>query len=151
MAKDTVWEMRDQGGGGQEGGKIFCAGVRTNLLWRKIYCAKTRPNPRSQYGSKSCRGMARKFPRIMQEYDLATAITICPLNQPRTWDMGLSRFYAVSRIKLMSTMCSFFPKIPSTERTDREKYCHCSWQCFSCLSFFFLCHQSMRLSIGSFL
>ena len=137
------------GGRGQAGGEINCAGVRVKLFWRAIYCAKPRPDPGSQSGSRSCRGLGRRDPQIMREYDLVTAIAIWLLTQPHTCERGSSSCVAMSRLKFMSTTRASFLIMPSTERTNEEKCFHCSWQCLPCLSYFSFSQRARSLSIGS--
>ena len=68
VAKDSVCAMSEQEGGGQghAGGKKKCVGVREKLFWRAIYCVKTRLDTGYQSGSRSCRGLGRRAPRIMR-------------------------------------------------------------------------------------
>ena len=75
------------------------------IFWRAIYCTKPRPNPRSQSGSWYHKGLGRKAPRFMQEYDVSTAILIRPLTQLRTcervpWVFSL-RVYSNSWVQLV--------------------------------------------------
>ena len=70
------------------GGKKMFADVRAKLFLRTIYCAKPRPDVGSQYGFWSCRGLGNWYPRIICEYDIATAILIQLLIQPHTCKMG---------------------------------------------------------------
>ena len=81
---------------GHVGGGKKCASVRVKLFWHAIYCAKPRPNIKSQSGSQSRRGMWGRAPQIMREYNLVTAILIRPLTQPHTCEMGSSIFSAMS-------------------------------------------------------
>ena len=110
--------MRGRGGGGQvhAGGDFFCAGVHAKLFWIAIYCAKPRPNPGSQSGYRSCMGMGRQVPWIMREYYLVTAIAIGLLTQLRTRERGSSSFFAMSRLKFVSTARASFLRMPSTEK-----------------------------------
>ena len=117
--------------------QFFCAGVHAKLFWREIYCAKPRPDTRSQSGFRYHRGLGRKSPRIMWEYNLETAFAIRPLTQPRSCEMGSSSFVAMSPLKLMSTARESFPNMPSTEMKNREIFFRCLWQCLPCLSLFY--------------
>ena len=74
----------------------FCAGERTELFWLMIYCANPRPNPGSQSGSRSLRGLGRRAPQNMGENNLTTAIATLPLTQPCTCRMGSLIFSAMS-------------------------------------------------------
>ena len=130
---------------------IFCAGVRAKLFWIALYCTKPRPDPGSQSSSRSRRGLGRRAPRIMWEYDLTTVIAIRPLTQPHTCEMGSSGFAAMSRLKFVRTTRASFRSMPSTERTNREKCLCCSWQCLLCSYLFSFSHRFRRFSIGSFL
>ena len=60
------------------------------LFWRKIYCASTRPEPDSQSGSRSWKGLGRRAPQSMCKYDCVTAVAISPLIHPLTWETGYS-------------------------------------------------------------
>ena len=75
--------MADQVGGGK-------AGVRMEVLWIAIYCANPKPNPGSQSGSQSHRGLGRQALWIMWEYEFVTTILIWPLIHPRMCEMGSS-------------------------------------------------------------
>ena len=141
--------MRGGGGGGHSGGKKKFADSRVKLFWRAIYCANPRPNPGSQSGSRSCRGLKSRAPRIMLEYGLAIAIAIRPLIQPRTCEMGSSIFAAMSQLKFASTTRASLLSMLSTERTNRENCFRCSWQGLPCLSFFVFSHRARSISIGS--
>ena len=71
--------MCDQGGGWDVklGKKINnFARVGTKLFWRAIYCANPKPEPDPQSGSLFRKRLGRRAPRIIWEYDLATAIAI---------------------------------------------------------------------------
>ena len=98
VAKESARVMRKQGreGRGHAGDKKSYAGVCAKLFWRAIYCAKPRPDPGSQSGSWSHRGLGRRSPRIMWQYNLLTAIAIRLLIQPCTCGMGSSRFSAMN-------------------------------------------------------
>ena len=80
-----------EGGQGHVGGKNFCAGT--------IYGPKTRPYTKSQSGSQSHRGHRRRALWMMIEYDLAKAILILTLTQPRMCEVGSSCFSTMSWIK----------------------------------------------------
>ena len=62
--------MRRREGWGGVSGENFCAIVRAELFRRIIYCAKLRPDIKSQSLSYSCRGTKRRDPQIMREYNL---------------------------------------------------------------------------------
>ena len=74
----TAQERRVNEGGGMDhvGGKQMFADVHAKLFWCEIYCAKSRPNIRSQSNSQYCRGLGSWALRIIIEYDLANAIVI---------------------------------------------------------------------------
>ena len=95
--------------------------VCVKLFWHEIYCTNPRPKPDSYSGSLSRRGLGKRAPRIICEYDIATAISIRPLTQTRTWEMVSSIFSAMSQIKSPSTAMTSFSRIPSTETTNGEK------------------------------
>ena len=78
------------------------------------------PDPESQSGSQSRRGLGRKSLQIMRAYDLATAISIQPLTQPCTFEMGSSFFFAMSRLKFVSMTRASFLSITSNERGNGE-------------------------------
>ena len=92
------------------------------LFRRAVYCANPTPEPDSQSGSMSRRGLGRRASLIMREYDLATAIAIRPITQPCTCEMGSSIFAAMSQLKFASTTRASFPSMPSTEITNIEKF-----------------------------
>ena len=98
ISNDGMHVMRGQGGGrqGHVGGKMFCVSVRTKLFWRKINCAKPRPDTEYQDISLSHSGLGRRDLRIMWEYDLATNIATEPLTYPRMCEMGSSSFPTMS-------------------------------------------------------
>ena len=95
--------------------------VCVKLFCHEIYCTNPRPKPDSYSGSLSRRGLGKRAPRIICEYDIATAISIRPLTQTRTWEMVSSIFSAMSQIKSPSTAMTSFSRIPSTETTNGEK------------------------------
>ena len=103
------------GGQGHVGGETFCASVHAEWFLRTIYCAKTRPNTESKYRSWSRRGMGRRAPRIMREYDRAATITIRASTQPRACEMGSSSFSATIWLKVATTTRASLPIMPSTE------------------------------------
>ena len=125
--------------------------VCAKIFWRVIYCANPRPEPDSQSGFMSHRALCIRAPRIIWEYDLATAIATRTLTNPHTCEMVSSIFSAMSRLKFASTTRAPFPSIPSTEITNGEKCFPCSWKFLPCLSFFYFTHQSRSVKIGSFL
>ena len=124
---------------------LFCAGVRVELFLLAIYCAKLRPDPRSQFGSRSRTGLGRRAPWIMREYGLTTAIAMRPLTQPRTCEMSPLIFAAMSWLKFVSTTRASSPSMPSTERTNGDFFSGCSWQSLPCLSFFSFSQSSQEL------
>ena len=89
--------MCGQGGEGRGhiGGSLF-ARVRAKLFWCVIYCNNPRPNPESQTGSRSRRGLGRRYLQIMREYALMTAIEIWLLTHIRMCEMGSSGFSTTS-------------------------------------------------------
>ena len=123
--------------------------VCEKLFWLTIYCANHRPKSDSQSGSLFCRVLGRRYPHIICEYDLATAILIKPLNQTCTCKMDSSIFAAMSWLELESTTRASFPSMPSTDRTNGEKYFCCLWEFLPSLSFFFF-PPSKESLIGSF-
>ena len=58
--------------------------------------------------------------QIIHEYDLTTVILIQPFTHPRMCEMGLSIFSAMSLLKFASTTRVSLPKMPLTERINRE-------------------------------
>ena len=107
-----------------------------------------RPNVGSQSGSCYRRRPVSQDPRIICEYNLATAISIRPLIQPRTCKMGSSIFSAMSRIKFSSTTRASFPSMPSTERIHRENN-RFQWQWLPYLYLFIFSQRSHRFYSGS--
>ena len=101
-------------------GEKNCTSGREKWFWRAIYCAKLKPDPESQPGSCSCRGLWRLSTRIMWYYNLATAIVIWKLTQPHIFEMGSSSFFAMSRLKFESTTRVSFLSMLSNERANRE-------------------------------
>ena len=142
---------RGEGGRGQVGDRNFFASVRAKLFWCAIYCANPKPDPKSQSGSQSCRGMERRAPQIMQEFDLTNAITIHLLTNPRTCEMGPSSFPAMSWLKFKKMTRASFPSMPFNKSKNKEKCLRCSWQCLPCLSLFYFSQKSRRWFIGSLL
>ena len=143
--------MRDWGG--EEGVTkvvIFCVGVRATLFWSAIYCTKPRANTGSHFGSLYLRGMGRWFMRIMQEYNLATAIEIITFTQLCTCESGSYSFSAMSWHKSVSMNRASSPSMPSTEREKRENCFHCLRQCLVCLSLFYFLHLSMIFLLVSY-
>ena len=107
------------GGRGHTGGIKSFTDMSAELFWRVIYCDKPWPDDGSQSGSRSHRGLSSQCLHIIWEYDLATAIAIRPLIQPRTCEIGLSIFAAISWIKFACTTRASFPSITSTEIRNR--------------------------------
>ena len=134
----VAWLRR--GGKGWPDGKNIYAGVRAKLFCIAIYCNKPRPDTGPQSIYRSHRGMGRRDPQIMWKYDLTTDITIRPLTQPRTCEIGSSSFSTISRLEFLSTTSASFPIMPSTERRERETCLCWLWQCLPCLSLFYLYH-----------
>ena len=91
------------------------ARVYAKLLWRMIYCSNLRPRNDSQSGYLSQRRIGRRYPWIIWDYNITTAIAIQPLTQPWTFKMSYSIFSAMSRLKSASMNRDTFPSIPSTE------------------------------------
>ena len=55
---------------------MIFVGVCTELFWHAIYCAKPRPDDRSQSVSRYRMVLGSQYLQIIREYDLATAILI---------------------------------------------------------------------------
>ena len=74
------WQLAQcaDGGGGLVV-KTFLWVCAPKLFWRAIYCAKPSTNIESHSDSWSHGGLVRQAPHIMQEWDCATTIMICPL------------------------------------------------------------------------
>ena len=125
--------------------------VCAKLFWRKIYCANPIPETDSQSVSIYHIGLGRQDPRIICEYDLATAIAIRPLTHTHRWEMGSSIFDAMSWLKFASTTRESFTRIPPTEINKGEKCFRWSWKLLPFLSLFYLYHQARSVFIGSFL
>ena len=87
------------------------AQVCKKLFWRAIYYTNTRPEPDSQSGSMSCKGLGIQALWIIHEYNLATNIAIQLLTQHHTWKMGSSIFDAMSGLKFTSTTRAYFPSM----------------------------------------
>ena len=92
VSNDDMRVVCGWGGWGHVGSDCFCASVHAKLSWRAICCTNLRPNPEAQSGSWYFRGLGRRDPWIMQEYDLATAISMWLMNHPRMREMGSSIF-----------------------------------------------------------
>ena len=137
-------------GGGRcnAGSEESFADVHLELFWRAIYLAKTRPDPGSQSGSRACRVLRSKYIHIMWKFNILTAIVIPTLIQIHTYQMGSSVFSAMNRLKSASTARASILSMPSRDRTNIEKYFHCSCQFLLHLSFFFS-QQTRSLSIFS--
>ena len=117
-------QCTDKGGRrGHVRGKYFCSSVHMKLFWHVIYCAKSRPNPKSRSVYRFCRGLGRRALNIMQEDDLVTMIAIQPLTQLRTLKMSFSSFSTMSQFKFESISRDSFLIMPSTERKNGEKFC----------------------------
>ena len=121
-------------GGGGEKPEVWmkkngwvCIGVRDEILAQNVYCAKPNPDPDAQYSSQVRKGIGDRSPWSILEYYLATAIDIRTLNQPVTCEMGFPSFVAMSWLKVASTTIASFPIIPSTERTNGEKFLRCQY------------------------
>ena len=84
VSMERAHVLHKQGGGGHTGGKKYYPGVHMKLLWYVIYCTKPMPDIGTCSRSRFRGGLGRKYPRIMQEYDLATVIEIRPLIHPCT-------------------------------------------------------------------
>ena len=84
-----------------------CAGVSEMILARDIYCEKTNPKPDPQYSYRVRKGLGTRAPQSTWDCDLATVISIRPLNQP-------SIFSAMSWIKVASRIWAALCIIPST-------------------------------------
>ena len=123
----------------------------TKLFWSVIYCANPRPEPDTHSGSLSCRGLGIWYPRIIWEYNLAIVIAIWPLTHSCTCEMVSSIFSSINQLKFASTTRAPFPRMSSTERTNRGKRFHCLWKCLPCLSLFYFPHRARSVPIGSFL
>ena len=138
MALEGTRVLHKWGGGrGHTGGKKLFAHVHEKIFWRSIYCANPRPNSRSHLGYWSLRGFGSRYPWIICEYDLATAISIRPLIQTRTCEMGSSISAAMSWLKFSSTSRASLPSMPSTEITNGG-------------FFYVVCGSSYRAYIYSF-
>ena len=98
------------------------AWVCVKLFWHMIYFANHRPETDSQSESLSHKGLGRRSPQIIRQYDFATAITIWPLNQPCTCKTGYSIFSSTSWLKFASTTRVSFPSMPSTEKKRRKMF-----------------------------
>ena len=85
--------------------------VYTKLFWRAIYCANPRPKNNFRSGTLSPRVLGRLSPRIICEYNIATAIVIQPLIHPHMYKMGSYIFSAMSWLKSKSTTRAFFPSM----------------------------------------
>ena len=141
--------LHDQGGGGRGrvGGEKLCAIVHAKLFWIVIYCANLRPNPGSQSGSQSRRGIGRQAPQIMREYDLPAVVAIHPLTCPRKREMGSLSFDAMIQLKHLSATRASFRSMPSTEKRIREKCSSLLWHLLPFLYFFSFSHLSRSFPI----
>ena len=86
----VVREVREwgEGGGSHWWRRIIRGFAHVIILARDLL----RPDAGYQSGSRSRRGLGSQAPQIMRKYDLANAIAIRPLIQPRTCKMGSSIF-----------------------------------------------------------
>ena len=89
-----------------------CAGVHETILAWEIYCSKTNTKPTYQYGYRVRKVFGTWDPRIIWEYNFATAIVIGLLTQPKICKMGSSIFVAMSRLKVASINWASLPIIP---------------------------------------
>ena len=112
-----MWRVRYTISKGREGNtrlgrrwKSF-ARVCAKLFWIVIYCSNLRPEPNSQSGSLSHRGMGSQYPLIMCYCGCATAILIQMLIHPHTCKMGSSIFAAMIWLKFVSTNRASLPSI----------------------------------------
>ena len=119
------------------------------IFWHAIYCTNPRPKPYSQSGSLSCKGLGRKSPQIIRDYNLTTVIVIQPLTHTRTCKMCSSILDAMSQLKFASTTRASFTITPSTERKNGEKCFRWSWQCVLCLYFYYFTHQYMIVLLST--
>ena len=110
-----AWYTNKGVGRGHVGGENICTSVRVKLFWWTIYCAKSRPNPESQSGSRSLMVLARQAPWIIQDYNHATIIEIQLLTCPRMCEMGYSIFPTTSQLKVVSITWDSLPSTPFTE------------------------------------
>ena len=122
-----------------------------NLIWREFCYASLILEPESQKGSGSRKVLGRWSPQSMHEYNCATAIAICLVTHPRTWETDSSSFLAMSQLNFLSSTCASSPSILSMERTNGEKCIHLLWQCLPCFSFSPFSQQARRLLDGSLL
>ena len=135
--------------GGVDSNEWFCAGVRKTVLAQYIYWNNTNPEPNSHYGSRVPKGFGTKATCSTWEYNLVTIIEIYPLTQPLMYKMGSSIFAAKSQLKAASTTWSSLTIIPSTKRTNREKWFCWSQQYCMCLPLSNFIHRGKILSIHS--
>ena len=91
----SAWVMCEWGG--RNGARWW-----RKLFWRSIYCAKTRPDHKSQSGFRSRKVLVNWYLQIMREYDLENAILIRPLTQPHKCEMGSLSFPTMSWLKFDS-------------------------------------------------
>ena len=85
----------------------FCAGVSEMILARDIYYDKPNPKPDPQSSYWVRKGLGTRAPQSTWDCDLATVISIRPLNQP-------SIFSDMSWIKVASRIWAALCIIPST-------------------------------------
>ena len=113
------------GGGAKIGGEVysnewFHVWVRDAIFLQIIYCAKINPEPDTHSSSWVHKGLGALALWSNLDYNLATAITVRPLDHPVTFEMGLSIFAAMSWLKVSSKTSAFLPTIPSTERENGD-------------------------------
>ena len=88
--------------------------VRDAILAQINYCAKPNPELNGHSCSQVRNVLGDKSTLSNLQYDLVTTIVIHPLSQPVTYEMGLSIFAAMIRLKVVSTNSASLPIIPST-------------------------------------
>ena len=117
--EDITWEFHNQGGRARSlSRQFFCMGVCAELLWIVIYCAKTRLDPGYQYGYQYLRGLGRRSPWIIQEYNLMDAIAIRSLTHTHTCERGYSCFTTMIWLKFVSMKRASLLRITSTDKTN---------------------------------
>ena len=98
--------------GGVDSNGWGCAGVHKKISAQDIYCANSNTKPDSQSSYWAHKVVGNRAPLSIREYNLMTAISIRPLTQPLTCEMGSSIFAPMSWPKVESKTWAYLPIIP---------------------------------------
>ena len=93
--------------------------MHDTVLEQNSYCAKAKLETDNHCGSLVRNELGNQSMRITLEYDLVPAILIRPLTQSMTYEMGLSIFAAMNKLKVAIINSASLSIIPPTEITKR--------------------------------